>query len=82
MRATITSNSGLAGARASVQTIQTDYQHCQTAYAALRTWQATPPKTEKKKVGRKTVTTKVKPPKPTIPAECPAPASTATGTGG
>jgi PPM family protein phosphatase len=82
VRATITSNSGLAGARASVQTIQADYQRCQAAYAKLHTWQTTPPKTEKKKVGRKTVTTKVKPPKPTIPAECPAPASTAAGTGG
>ncbi len=83
VRATITSNSGLAGAQASVRTIQADYQHCQTAYAALRTWQATPAKTVKDKVGKKTVTEKVKPPKPTIPADCPPPpASTAAGTGG
>jgi hypothetical protein len=82
VRATITSNSGLAGARASVQTIQTDYQHCQSAYAALRKWQATPPTTKKVKVGKKTVTEKVRKPKPTIPTECPPPASTAAGTGG
>ncbi len=82
VRATITSNSGLPGAQASVQTIQADYQRCQTAYAKLRTWQATPPRTVKHRVGKRTVTTKVRPPKPTIPADCPAPAGAATGTGG
>ena len=65
-----------------MQTIQADYQHCQTAYAALRKWEATPATTKNVKHGKKTVTEKVKPPKPTIPAECPAPASAATGTGG
>ena len=82
VRATITSDSGLRGAQASVRTIQADYQKCQTAYAALRTWEATPATTKKVKHGKKTVTEKVKPPKPTIPAQCPAPASAATGTGG
>jgi PPM family protein phosphatase len=82
VHATITSNSGLAGARTSVQTIQTDYQHCQAAYAALRKWEATPPTTKKVRHGKKIVTEKVRQPKPTIPAECPAPASAATGTGG
>jgi serine/threonine protein phosphatase PrpC len=82
VRATITSDSGLHGAQASVQTIQADYQHCQAAYEALRKWQAEPAKTERVKVGKKTVTKKVKPPQPTIPAQCPAPASAAAGTGG
>jgi PPM family protein phosphatase len=82
VRATITSDSGLAGAQASVRTIQADYQKCQQAYEALRKWQAEPAKTERVKVGKKTVTKKVKPPQPTIPAQCPAPASAASGTGG
>ncbi|HTT51450.1 MAG TPA: protein phosphatase 2C domain-containing protein [Streptosporangiaceae bacterium] len=82
VRATITSNSGLTGARASVSSIQADYQRCQRAYAALRTWQAEPARTVRVKVGKKTVTKKEKPPQPTIPADCPAPASSASGTGG
>jgi protein phosphatase len=82
VRATITSNSGLPGARDSVATLQADYQKCQQAYAALRTWETTPPTTKKVRHGKKTITEKVKPPKPTIPAECPAPASAAAGTGG
>jgi PPM family protein phosphatase len=82
VRATITSDSGLDGARTSVQSIQADYQNCQAAYAKLRTWEATPPTTKKVRHGKKTITEKVKPPKPTIPAECPAPASTTAGTGG
>jgi PPM family protein phosphatase len=82
VRTTITSNSGIAGARDSVQTLQADYQRCQTAYAALRTWETTPATTKKVKHGKKTITEQVKPPKPAIPAECPAPAGAAAGTGG
>ena len=82
VRATITSNSGLSGAQDSLQTIQTDYQNCQKAYAALRKWETTPATKKRVKHGKKTITEQVKPPKPTIPAECPAPASAAAGTGG
>ncbi len=82
VRATITSDSGLSGAQASVRTIQADYQNCQLAYQALRKWEATPATTKKVKHGKKTITEKVRPPKPAIPAECPAPASAAAGTGG
>jgi len=82
VRATVTSDTGLPGALSVVHSIQADYQRCQTAYAALRKWQAEPATTKKVKVGKKTVTEKVKPPQPAIPADCPAPASAAAGTGG
>ena len=69
--------------RASWTNIKANYVRCHTAVLALQKWEATPPKTVKKKVKNKTVITHVKPPKPAFPADCPAPpGSTASGTGG
>jgi PPM family protein phosphatase len=81
LQATITSPSGLAGARRIVDSIRADYLRCHNAYVALHKWQQTPPKTVKTTVKGKTTTKKVKPPKPTIPADCPAPPAS-TGNGG
>jgi PPM family protein phosphatase len=81
LQATITSPSGLAGAHNIVSNIQRDYQRCQNAYTALDKWRTTPPKKVTTRVRNKTITREVKPPKPTIPAECPAPPAT-TGNGG
>ena len=83
VRATITSNNGLAGAQGIVTSLRSNYARCHAAVVALQQWEATPAKTVKKKVKNKTVTTHVKPPKPAFPADCPAPpAGTASGTGG
>ena len=82
VRATITSPSGLAGAQKIVNSIRADYVRCQNADQALRKWENTKPTTVTTKVKGKTVKKQVMPPKPTIPADCPAPGSTATGTGG
>jgi PPM family protein phosphatase len=81
LQATITSPSGLAGARNIVTNLQAAYQHCHNAYAKLHTWQITPAKKVKRKVKGKTVTVEVRAAKPTIPADCPAPPAT-TGNGG
>jgi PPM family protein phosphatase len=81
LQATITSPSGLVGARRIVDSIRADYLRCHNAYVALHKWQQTPPKTVKTTVKGKTTTKKVKPPKPTIPADCPAPPAS-TGNGG
>ncbi len=68
--------SGLADAQRIVGRIRSDYQRCQNAYAALAKWQNIKPKKVKGKLVPK-------PPKPTIPADCPAvTASTVPGTGG
>ena len=82
VRATITSDNGLAGARSIVTNLRSNYVRCHTAVLALQKWEATPPKTVKTKVKHKIVTTHVKPPKPPFPADCPVPGSTAAGTGG
>lgn len=80
LQATITSPSGLAGARKIVNNLQAEYQHCHKAYLALAKWRATPPKKVKIRVKGKTTTKEVKPRKPTIPADCPAlPATTGNG---
>jgi len=81
LQATITSPSGLSGAHNIVTHIRTDYQRCQNAYQALRTWQNTPPKKVKTRVKGKTVVKEVRPQKPPIPADCPAPPA-GTGNGG
>jgi protein phosphatase len=81
LQATITSPSGLAGAHKIVNHIQADYQRCQNAYTALSKWQATPPKKVKTTVKGKTTTREVRRPRPTIPADCPAPPAS-TGNGG
>jgi PPM family protein phosphatase len=81
LQATITSPSGLAGAHKIVNHIRADYQRCQKAYTALSKWQATPPKKVRTTVKGKTTTREVRQPKPTIPADCPAPPAT-TGNGG
>jgi serine/threonine protein phosphatase PrpC len=81
LQATITSPSGLAGAHKIVNNIRLDYQRCQKAYTALSKWQATPPKKVRTTVKGKTTTREVRQPKPTIPADCPAPPAT-TGNGG
>jgi protein phosphatase len=82
VRATITSDNGLTGARSIVTSLRSNYVRCHNAVLALQKWEATPPKTVKTKVKHKIVTTHVKPPKPAFPADCPVPGSTATGTGG
>jgi protein phosphatase len=81
LQATITSPSGLAGAHNIVNNIRADYLRCQNAYTALQKWQTTPPKKVTVKHKNKTTTKEVKPPKPTIPADCPAPPAS-TGNGG
>jgi hypothetical protein len=81
LQATITSPAGLAGARKIVTNIQADYQRCQNAYNALHKWQTTPPKKVRTRVKGKITTREIKPQKPAIPADCPAPPA-ATGTGG
>ena len=84
VQATIASVSGMTGALKIVSNIKADYVRCEKADQALQRWNAAPPSIKHKvKVKGKTITKLVKPPKPTIPADCPAPpASTATGTGG
>ncbi|MGH3120209.1 MAG: PP2C family protein-serine/threonine phosphatase [Streptosporangiaceae bacterium] len=84
VRATIMSSTGMAGALKIVSNIKTDYVRCQKADQALQKWDVAKPSIKvKEKVKGKTTTKLVKPPKPTIPADCPAPSgSTATGTGG
>jgi protein phosphatase len=82
VRATITSNNGLAGAQGIVSNLRANYVRCHNAVLALHKWEATPAKKVQTKVKNKTVTKHVKPPKPPFPADCPAPGSTATGTGG
>ena len=68
--------SGLADAQRIVGRIRSDYQRCQNAYTALAKWQNIKPRKVKGKLVPK-------PPKPTIPSDCPAPpASTVAGTGG
>ena len=82
VQATITSNNGLHGAQAILANIQQAYQRCQHADQAVAAWEKLKPTKERVKVGGKLTTKLVKPPKPAIPADCPAPASTATGAGG
>jgi protein phosphatase len=82
VRTTIMSQNGMAGALKIVDSIKADYVRCHNADLALQKWENTPPTTVKTKVKGKTVKKQVKPQKPTIPADCPAPGSTATGTGG
>jgi protein phosphatase len=82
VRTTIMSQSGMAGALKIVDSIKADYVRCHNADLALQKWENTPPTKVKIKVKGKTVRKLVKPQKPTIPADCPAPGSTATGTGG
>jgi protein phosphatase len=73
IRATIPA-SGLAEAQRIVTNIRADYQHCQSAYTAVRNWQNLKPTKVKGKVV-------AKPPEPTIPPDCP-PMPASTGTGG
>ena len=73
VRATILSNNGLAGAQSIVTNLRSNYVRCHAAVVALQKWETTPAKTVKKKVKNKTVTTHVRQPKPTFPADCPAP---------
>jgi len=66
----------LAQAQSFLANIRRDYQSCQSAYAAVRTWEANKPKPVRKtfKVNGKTVTRTVTPhyrPEPKIPAGCP-----------
>ena len=82
VQATITSNNGLHGAQAILGNIQQDYQRCQNADKAVAAWEKLKPTKERVKVNGKLTTKLVKPPKPAIPADCPAPASAATGNGG
>jgi protein phosphatase len=82
VRATITSNNGLAGAQSIVTNLRSNYERCHNAVVALQKWEATPARKVKKKVKNKTVITHVKPQKPPFPADCPVPGSTASGTGG
>jgi PPM family protein phosphatase len=82
VRATIMSSTGMAGALKIVNSIRQDYVRCQTADQALQKWKTTKPTTVKVKSKGKTTTKQVRPPEPTIPADCPAPGSSATGTGG
>ncbi len=82
VRATIMSPNGLAGALKIVNNIKANYVRCQNADQALQKWDQIKPTKVKTKVKGKTTTKLVKPPKPTIPADCPVPGSTATGTGG
>ncbi|MFI5063106.1 MAG: PP2C family protein-serine/threonine phosphatase [Streptosporangiales bacterium] len=82
VQATITSNNGLHGAQAILGNIQQAYQRCQNADKAVAAWEKLKPTKERVKVNGKLTTKLVKPPKPAIPADCPAPASAATGNGG
>ncbi len=82
VRATITSNNGLHGAQAILGNIQRDYQRCRSADQAVAAWEKLKPTKERVKVNGKLTTKLVKPPKPAIPADCPAPASAAAGNGG
>jgi protein phosphatase len=82
VRATIPSDHGLAGAQSIVTNLRSNYLRCHAAAQKLQQWEATPPKTVKKKVKNKTITTHVRQPKPAFPADCPVPGSTASGTGG
>jgi PPM family protein phosphatase len=82
VRATIASTSGLPGAQSTVQQIQQDYQHCQSAIKAVVAWEKLKPTKERVKVNGKVTTKLVKPAKPAIPADCPVPAGLATGNGG
>jgi PPM family protein phosphatase len=82
VRATVQSSNGLHGARATVAQIQQDYQRCQNAIKAVQAWEKQPPTKERVKVKGKVTTKLVKPPRPAIPADCPVPASSATGNGG
>jgi len=82
VRATITSDNGLAGAQNIVTSLRTNYVRCHNAVLALQKWEQTPPTIVKTKVKGKTVKKSVRQPKPAFPADCPAPGSTATGTGG
>ncbi len=73
IRSTITAGN-LAGAQRVVGNIRNDYQRCQNAYQAVRTWQKLP---VKKNAKGKVIP---KPAEPTIPPDCPPmPASTVTG---
>jgi serine/threonine protein phosphatase PrpC len=82
VRATVQSSNGLPGAQATLAQIQQDYQRCQSAIKAVQAWEKQPPTKERVKVKGKVTTKLVKPPKPAIPADCPVPASSATGNGG
>ena len=84
VRATIMSNTGLGGALRIVDNIKSDYMRCQAADQALQKWNTEKPsvKVKVKTKRGKTTTKLVKPPKPPFPADCPAPGSTASGTGG
>jgi protein phosphatase len=82
VRATITSDNGLTGARSIVTSLRSNYVRCHNAVLALQKWEATPPTIVKTKVKGKTVKKSVRQPKPAFPADCPVPGSTATGTGG
>jgi PPM family protein phosphatase len=73
----------LATAQQFVAVVTKQYNTCQRAEAAVRSWEAhkPKPKTIKKRIDGRIVIRKVKPkypPKPTIPAYCP-PAGTSTG---
>jgi hypothetical protein len=82
VRATITSDNGLSGARGIVTNLRANYARCHSAVLAQQKWEQTPPTIVKTKVKGKTVKKSVKPPKPAFPADCPVPASIAAGTGG
>ncbi len=82
VRATIPSNKGLAGAESIVNNLRTNYVRCHNAVLAQQKWSQTKPTTVKTKVKGKTIIKHQKKPKPAFPADCPAPGSTATGTGG
>ena len=65
----------LAGAQQSVAAFRKDYGTCQAAYTALRSWVAHKPKGPTKTIKVNGRTHRVPthyPPKPTIPADCPA----------
>jgi hypothetical protein len=65
-----------------VNNLHANYVRCHNAVLAQQKWSQTKPTTVKTKVKGKTITKHVTLPKPPFPADCPAPGSTATGTGG
>ena len=65
--------SGLADAQRILGNIRSDYQRCQNAYQALRTWQNLPVKKNSK---GKVIP---KPAMPTIPPDCPPAPTPASG---
>ena len=76
------SSGSLSQASSLVSNVTTDYQACQGAYAAVRLWEATKPKSKPiidKKTGEVIGHTHPKiPPKPPVPAGCPPQPSSGT----